>query len=191
MIDKVKMVLFVLVLGTILSSALISVNMFTSPLIARNEAIKLQKTVLSAFGYEYTDENLEETYNSNVTALGEGENLHYKAENGLIAFPYKGKGFQGEITGIIAMESDIKTISGLAILSQVETPGLGSRIGDEPFLSQFPGQTFSPELKYMAAGTSSAENEIDGISGATLSSKAIVRILNENYVNFEKIAGGN
>lgn len=191
MMDKVKMVLFVLVLGTILSSALISVNTFTAPLIERNEAIKLQKTVLSAFGYSYTDENLEETYNKNVTALGEGETLHYKAANGLIAFPYKGKGFQGDITGIIAMESDIKTISGVAILSQVETPGLGSRIGEEPFLNQFPGQVFSPELKYTAAGTASGQNEIDGISGATLSSKAIIRILNENFVNFDSIAGGN
>lgn len=191
MMNKVKMVLFVLVLGTILSSALISVNMYTTPLIEKNKAVKLQKTVLSAFGYDYTDANLDETFKKNVTVLGEGANIHYKAANGLIAFPYAGKGFQGDIEGIIAMEPDMETISGLAILSQEETPGLGSRIGDEPFLSQFPGKKFSPELKFAPAGTGKADNEIDGISGATLSSKAIIRILNENYANFDKQAGGN
>jgi len=190
MIDKIKMVLFVLVLGTILSSALISVNTFTTPLIERNQAVKLQKTVLSAFGYTYDIETLDDTYNQNITVVGEGDTLHYKAANGLIAFPYKGKGFQGDITGIIAMESDIQTISGLAILSQVETPGLGSRIGDEPFLSQFPGQKFSPELVYKSAGNAKADNEIDGISGATLSSKAIINILNENFTGFNSIVEG-
>lgn len=190
MMEKVKMVLFVLILGTILSSALISVNMFTTPMIERNQAVKLQKTVLSAFGYEYTEEDMDEVFSKNVKVLGEGETLHYEAANGLIAFPYEGKGFQGTIEGIIAMKSDIKTISGLAILSQEETPGLGSRIGDEPFLSQFPGKTFSPQLKFAAAGTGKADNEIDGISGATLSSKAIIRILNDNYVNFAKMTGG-
>lgn len=191
MMNKVKMVLFVLVLGTILSSALISVNMYTTPLIEKNNAIKLQKTVLSAFGYEYTAENLDETFTKNVTVIGEGANVHYKAANGLIAFPYSGKGFQGEITGIIAMMSDMETISGLAILSQEETPGLGSRIGDAPFLGQFPGKKFSPRLKFASAGTGKDETQIDGISGATLSSKAIIRILNENYANFDKQAGGN
>ncbi|MBI9097143.1 MAG: FMN-binding protein [Spirochaetaceae bacterium] len=190
MIDKIKMVLFVLILGTILSSALISVNTFTTPLIERNQAVKLQKTVLSAFGYSYDADNLDEMYNKNITALGEGETLHYKGENGLIAFPYKGKGFQGEITGIIAMEADIQTISGLAILSQVETPGLGSRIGEESFLSQFPGQKFSPELVFTSAGNAESQNEIDGISGATLSSKAIINILNDNFAGFKNIVEG-
>jgi len=190
MIDKVKMVLFVLVLGTILSSALISVNTFTTPLIERNQAVKLQKTVLSAFGYSYEIDTLEAIYNKNITVGGEGETLHYKAENGLIAFPYKGKGFQGEITGIIAMESDIQTISGLAILSQVETPGLGSRIGEEPFLNQFPGQKFSPLLVFTSAGNAKTDNEIDGISGATLSSKAIINILNDNFAGFKTIVEG-
>ena len=190
MMAKVKMVLFVLVLGTILSSALISVNTFTTPLIERNQAIKLQKTILSAFDYSYTLENLEETYNKNITVIGEGESLYYQAENGLLAFPYKGKGFQGEITGVIAMESDIKTISGLAILSQVETPGLGSRIGEEAFLGQFPGQKFNPQLIYTSAGSADSENEIDGISGATLSSKAIINILNDNIVLINKIMEG-
>jgi len=190
MMAKVKMVLFVLVLGTILSSALISVNTFTTPLIERNQAVKLQKTILSAFGYNYTLEDLEETYNKNITVIGEGESLYYKAESGLLAFPYKGKGFQGEITGVIAMESDIKTISGLAILSQVETPGLGSRIGEEEFLAQFPGQKFDPQLIYTSAGSADSDSEIDGISGATLSSKAIINILNDNIVLINKIMEG-
>ncbi len=190
MIDKIKMVLFVLILGTILSSALISVNMFTTPLIEKNQAVKLQRTVLSAFGYAYDEETLDELFNTNITVAGEGETLHYIAESGLVAFPYKGKGFQGEITGIIAMESDIQTISGLAILSQVETPGLGSRIGEEPFLNQFPGQQFSPQLNFTSAGKADKKNEIDGISGATLSSKAIINILNENFIGFKSIVEG-
>jgi Na+-transporting NADH:ubiquinone oxidoreductase subunit C len=190
MMAKIKMVLFVLILGTILSSALIAVNTFTTPLIEKNQAVKLQKTILSAFGYSYTIEDLEETYNKNITVMGEGDSLYYKAENGLLAFPYKGKGFQGEITGVIAMASDIKTISGLAILSQVETPGLGSRIGEEAFLGQFPGQKFNPELIYTSAGSADSESEIDGISGATLSSKAIINILNDNIVLINKIMEG-
>ncbi|MDA3810045.1 MAG: FMN-binding protein [Spirochaetaceae bacterium] len=190
MMAKIKMVLFVLILGTILSSALISVNTYTAPIIERNQAIQLQKTILSAFGYSYDLETLDSTFNDNVTIIGEGETLYYRSSNNLLAFPYEGKGFQGEITGVIAIESDMKTISGLAILSQIETPGLGSRIGEEPFLSQFVAKQFDPQLKFMSAGKSKNNNEIDGISGATLSSKAIINILNDNYVIFNKIIEG-
>lgn len=190
MIDKIKMVLFVLILGTILSSALISVNVYTTPLIERNEAIKLQKTVLTAFGYEYDEETLEDIFNRNITTEGEGDTLYYRASNNLVAFPYEGKGFQGGITGILAMEADMKTISGVAILSQVETPGLGSRISEKPFLGQFAKKQFDPELGFVSAGKSKNNHEIDGISGATLSSKAIIKILNDNYATYRNIIEG-
>ena len=67
--DRIMMIVFVLILGTILSTTLVVVNDFTEPMIARNEEIKELSTILNAFGIEFTKENITGIFDSNIETI--------------------------------------------------------------------------------------------------------------------------
>ena len=97
-------------------------------------------------------------------------------------------GYAGEIRMFIGVNFDGK-VQGLVVREAHETLGLGSRIlTDHVFLSQFLNKTGSFEVATQGAdafsgatGEAAVEGEtiqVDGISGATVSSKAVVRCVN-------------
>ena len=53
------------------------------------------------------------------------------------AMPYEGNGFQGKIRLMFGIKNDLKELTGLEILEQSETPGLGAKIVDDDFRAQF------------------------------------------------------
>ena len=84
---------------------------------------------------------------------------------------------------------EAKTRKGITIIHQEETPGLGSRIADADFLDRFKAKEVFPKLIVQPPGKASLNNEVDGITGATLSCKAFEEILNneiEKYVTVIK-----
>jgi len=83
------------------------------------------------------------------------------------AFRGTGKGYGGDINILIGLNSD-KSIKDIVVLSHTETPGLGSKITESSFLDQFKGLTLE-DLKLSKEGGS-----VDAITGATISSKAMV-----------------
>lgn len=179
--DRIMMIVFVLVLGTVLSTALVAVNAFTEPRVVQNEKIKELSTILNAFGIEYTKENITTVFEDNVETVEIPGLLYYKVASGTMAFPFDGPGLWGPIIGVMAMEADGITISNVAIKFQEETPGLGSRIADREYLDALIKKQFIPELMLVAAGKSESDVEVDGITGATLSCKAFIDILNDQY----------
>lgn len=73
------------------------------------------------------------------------------------------QGYGGRIRLVIGVTKD-GNITGVQILEHYETPGLGSKVAEQPFLRQFNGKN--------AAGVEIRRN-IDAITGATISSKAV------------------
>ena len=189
--DKLMMVLFVLILGSILTTALVGVNSFTTPKIEKNAEIKLKSSVLKALEISYQAEEVEQAFANNVKSAEKNGTAYYIAANGDYALPYKGAGLWGPITGIIAMNPNLERISGLTIIQQEETPGLGSRIAEKEYLEAFVGKRFSPHLDLVSPGTADEENEIDSISGATMSSKAFIEILNAELERYRSAFGGS
>jgi len=184
------MVLFVLVLGSILTTALVGVNGFATPKIEKNAEIKLKSSVLEALDITYDPGTVEQTFANNVKIEEKNGITFYVAANGVYAIPYEGAGLWGPISGIIAMSPDLEKISGLTIVHQEETPGLGSRIAEKNYLDAFVGKQFTPDLKLVSPGTAKGNNEIDAISGATLSSKAFIKLLNSEHQRYESALGG-
>jgi Na+-transporting NADH:ubiquinone oxidoreductase subunit C len=178
--DKILMIVFILVLGTILTSALVAVNYYTTPVIVKNEEIATKSSILRAFGISFDPSKVEEVFAGNVKKREQNGTTYYVAENGDIAFPYSGSGLWGPIEGIIAIQPDFQTLEGITISRQEETPGLGSRITEPQYLAQFEGKRFADGLKLVQPGRASADNEIDSITGATMTSEAFIKILNEN-----------
>ena len=109
----------------------------------------------------------------------------HKAENGYVIETVT-YGYAGEITVVTGVSNE-GTVTGLVVLDAHETLGLGSRIlTDHVFLSQFLNRsgsfaigTSGADAFSGATGESTAdageEITVDGISGATVSSKAVAR----------------
>ena len=83
------------------------------------------------------------------------------------AFLAVGKGYGGDIDILIGLE-DETTIKGITIISQSETPGLGGRIAESSFAGKFAGLNIGDVALKQNGG------QIDAITGATISSGAVV-----------------
>jgi Na+-transporting NADH:ubiquinone oxidoreductase subunit C len=179
-----SMILFILILGSILTFTLVKVDQFTKPMIEENEKKKVISSVLQAFRIEFTDENMTEIYEEQITIKDVQGNQFYFSKSGDVAFMISGSGFQDVINGIIAVKPDLKTILGVMIVGQKETPGLGGRIIETEFLQQFQDKVMLPQILVTSPGKASAENEVNGISGATMTCRAFESILNESAAKY-------
>jgi electron transport complex protein RnfG len=89
----------------------------------------------------------------------------------------KEPGFQEEVLLMIGFEPATSKLIGFKVLDEKETPGLGDKIErDSTFSSQFAGRV--APLKGVKGRAPSTENEIQTITGATISSRAVIRIIN-------------
>lgn len=96
------------------------------------------------------------------------------------AIPSAGPGFQDTISLIYGYLPAERKVVGMEILQSRETPGLGDKIyKDAAFVANFDSLSIDPTIVAVKKGTKSAPNEVDAITGATISAKAVVRIINE------------
>ncbi len=101
------------------------------------------------------------------------------------AFIASGMGFAANIELVIAVDPGCRQLYGYNVLTCSETPGFGDRIKDEYFNSQFKG---APAGKFQLTKTGDAsqiDDTIVAISGATVTSTAMVEIF-DRYVNVIK-----
>lgn len=96
-------------------------------------------------------------------------------------------GYGGKLTFSMGITND-GTINGISFTTLNETAGLGMRAKEEPFSSQFAGKSAqSLEVVKTAPG---ADNEIQAISGATITSKAVTGGVNAGLAYFYAVLGG-
>lgn len=87
------------------------------------------------------------------------------------------KGFHGEIDMMVAIDNDGKQ-TGIKVISQSETPGVGSKIELPDFQEKFRDKNTDKLIKVVKTAPSNP-NEVEGISGATISSNAVATGANE------------
>lgn len=189
MIDKIKMIAFVLVFGIFWATALVAVDTITGPRIEKYLLEKKRKKVLEALVIPYEADTVEQVFTSNVTSDEIDGKTIYTAQDGSIAFEFSGPGSQGPMSGVIALSPEKDALKGIAIITQSETPGLGSRVLAPDNLKNFQGKKVVPELEIVAAGTASADNEVDAITGATLTCNALENIVNVNVKATKTLTG--
>lgn len=88
----------------------------------------------------------------------------------------KTKAFEGRLTASVGISKD-GVVTGLAYTELNETAGMGMRVDEDWFKEQFVGVKVDA-FRLNKAGGSTADNEIDSISGASISSGAVVDIVN-------------
>jgi len=89
----------------------------------------------------------------------------------------KGQGYADRIELLLGLSPDLGTITGLFVLDQKETPGLGNKIVTDSWRNQFVHKPTVPPLKAVKTSTD-APGEIDAITGATISSKSVIGLVN-------------
>lgn len=118
------------------------------------------------------------------------KNDWYAAEKGgkIIAYivPGESKGYGGAIKMLVAVTLDGKVI-GYDIQSHNETPGLGDNATKDPFKSQFKGKTV--ENLEVTKDKSNSKN-IQAMTGATITSKAVTKGVREAVEQVAKLTGG-
>ena len=108
----------------------------------------------------------------------------FKATDGSVVVPLYGAGLWGPIWGYIGFEGDLKTIKAVCFGHKGETPGLGAKIADEPsFAEAFVGKTVGEgDVLFEIAKPANRQTEnngVDAISGATITSQALGKTLNQ------------
>ena len=97
------------------------------------------------------------------------------------------EGYGGDIQFTMGVADD-GTLNGISILSISETAGLGMKADTEEFKGQFAGKNVE-EFQYTKNGAS-ADNEIDALSGATITTNAMTNGVNAGLAAFAYEKGG-
>lgn len=193
--NKIWMVALLVIISFVSAGMLSAINIRTRPIIKKINEIKFKKGVLDVFNIKYEKDNLEGIFDEKVEIVDAGGGAYYRMKpsaaeqrNGrtLIAFKIGGPGFWGPIYALIALSGDFETIEGVKFLKHEETPGLGGRIDEEWFYSQFKGKRLKPRLTMLPYKMAKTENEFDAITGATQTSKAVETIINGGVDSFLK-----
>jgi len=185
---KIKEVLFLLILGSSSAFLLSEVGDYTLPRIEQlYQEQKLKSAILEAAGIDYDEYNLDEAFHKNIRKMKKNGFIYYLSPDDLYIFEFKGQGLWGPIEGVTALNPDLKTIENIRVVSQGETPGLGGRISEEGFLSQFKKKKISTRLFLVSRRKATKVNEVEAISGATITSQSLVNMINESVANFRKV----
>ncbi|MGD2123717.1 MAG: FMN-binding protein [Gemmatimonadota bacterium] len=94
------------------------------------------------------------------------------------AMTHEGFGFQDLVTVIFGYDAQNRQVLGMKVLDHAETPGLGNKIEEEPFVGEFNGVD-APIEGVKPDRNTGAPNQVDMITGVTISSRAVIRIINE------------
>ncbi|MBN1393182.1 MAG: FMN-binding protein [Sedimentisphaerales bacterium] len=193
MITKQKWfpVFYMFVVTAFFSSFVIGFTAFTGERVKANETLAFEKAMLAVLPGLY-DENekisglqLHRRFEEKVSPSDEYSGGAYtlKQSGKIIAYalPISGQGFWAPIKGFIGIEADRKTITGISIYQQNETPGLGAEISKPEFRNQFKGKVVligDKPLNIARPGTKLDQSSVHAVTGATQTSTRLEIIIN-------------
>lgn len=184
--DTLKLLLFMVVLGTITAALLTGMDALTADRIAANAAYEWKSSMLDHNGHTTTVNNYSDLFDENFTAINDNEDereiVFQHNDSNTINYFFSGGGVWGEINGIVTLEEDLITIVRITVLNQDETPGLGGVVSTREYLDNYIGKKMLPELSLIVPdGSLDPNNQVDQITGATGTSTRFVVMLNATY----------
>lgn len=167
----------ILLLSVFCGAALAGVQIALGPKIAENKKMetyvqipvliegsdvkKTEEVTLSIDGKELT---IYKIFSSDQQALG-------------WVIPAAGAGFSDQIELLLGVNADLSRVTGLYILSQKETPGLGNYITENSFTDRFKNKELNSNFEAVA-NTPQKESQLKAVTGATISSQSVCEIVN-------------
>ncbi|GAB3374065.1 Na(+)-translocating NADH-quinone reductase subunit C [Spongiibacter taiwanensis] len=102
-----------------------------------------------------------------------------------VILPVRGYGLWSTLYGFLALEGDFNTVAGLGFYEHGETPGLGGEVDNPKWKGLWPGKEIYDDGDVaielvkgnVDKSTPGAENKVDGLSGATLTSRGVSNLI--------------
>lgn len=103
-----------------------------------------------------------------------------------VVLPVHGLGLWSTLYGFVSLENDLKTIAGLKFYDHGETPGLGAEVDNTDWRAQWDGKLAFDDAGAVQievikgvvdAGSASAVHQVDGLAGATLTSRGVTQLV--------------
>ena len=165
-------VVFLTLVVLISVSLLLWINSFTSVVVEALREARIKSILESIFpdltSFQESDE---------IFVIREGENIAG------YAFVAAGRGYGGSISIFVGIKPDY-SIKEIEVLSHTETPGLGNKITEDPFIKQFEGLLVE-DIALLRDG-----GKIDAITGATVSSRAVTEAIQDRMIEIIEILSG-
>jgi electron transport complex protein RnfG len=185
-----RLVMTLAITGLLSGLVLVCIYLVTQPRILRNQAEAMRKAIYRVLpGVESISTFVvEEGGLVPFEAVGDempaGDAVFAgRLEDGRLigyAIPAAGAGFMDTVKLIYGYDPARRAIIGMQVLDSKETPGLGDKIiFDEHFHQNFVELKVEPEIVGVKRGEKVNPNEVDTITGATISSNAVITILND------------
>ena len=115
----------------------------------------------------------------------EGLNSVYQADTGGYVFDVTSTGYAGDVELMIGISGG--AVTGIQVVAENETDGIGSNALTDDYFATFTDLSATGTLTVEEAG--SGETHVDGVSGATFTSKAVVANLNIAFEAYAQLGG--
>jgi Na+-transporting NADH:ubiquinone oxidoreductase subunit C len=193
-------IVFMFVLTFVFAAVVSAVKVHNEERIQINQQVKLQRVILKVLGVPVDEKApnrvVIQAFERRVKAIEVKQQTLYVGygEGGKqitgYAFPVGGAGFWGPVYGMVSVDPEASRIMGIAFYRHSETPGLGARITEIWFTQQFAGLPIFPvegdkKIFFLKpAGPGKGPNELDAITGATGTSRAVEAFVNRDLDRF-------
>ena len=126
-------------------------------------------SIYEILGEKVDQKIIYEQFTRDFKLLNKGRIKIWQKNNNasILAYEATGSGMWAEITLVFVVDSIKKELLGLRVTEQKETPGVGGKISEEEFYTQFNAMPCQNEIK------------VDAVTGATTSSRAVEKLLNK------------
>ena len=198
-VSSLRLVLTLALAGTVAGLLLVFVDQLTAPAIAAHKQKMLEQAIGEVLKSPARYETLywyEGALTSELSDKVDGSKLEriykgFDTDDRFVGYAIAAAepGFADTVRLIFGYDAESGTLLGMKVLESKETPGLGDKIEkDEKFVGQFEGRL--RPLAGVKSGEGKGEpGEIDMITGATISSKVVIRIINNAIAKWEARIG--
>lgn len=196
-VSSLRLLLTLAVAGALAGSILVFVFLWSQPKILAYKAMVLREAVQEVLKGPAHFQSVFVLDGGLTTEVPEGVDtlsldkvyLGYDQQGNPVGFALEaqGFGFQDVISLIFGYDPQTQEVLGMKVLDNKETPGLGDKIvKDSAFVSGFEGVR-APLVGVKADRNTGQPDQVDMITGATISSKAVIRIINDRIAELKDL----
>lgn len=180
--SNLNLILTLTTIGIVSALLLTFVFQWTSPYIAANDEEKRRDAINEVLpGLEKVEEVEKDGETFYEAYDDEGKQIG-------VATQHSGAGYNGIIDVMVGVDLDSSEVINISIVAHEETPGLGARITEEEYRSNYQDKPFGD---YKSVSTEPSDSkEVQTIAGATISSEAVIDIVEDAVEKINTVYGG-
>jgi Na+-translocating ferredoxin:NAD+ oxidoreductase subunit G len=187
--EIIQMVLVLTIVASVCAGGLAAVKMVTMEQIEYQQIKFIKEPALKKILTDYDNDPISDRIQIVTGKDARGRDVSttfFLAKKGgqltSLAFESTGSGYGGPINVMIAIAPKDDVVQGIAVTTQSETPGLGTKIVDDPsFSAQFAKKPVDANF-----GLTSAGGQIQAITGATVSSAGVSNAVNRGVELYQE-----